>query len=409
MSGGGRDRRWLAVVGIGEDGMAGLSARACQLLDEAEVIVGGRRHLALVPPSHAFRVVWTAPILQAVRDLARYRGRRTVILASGDPLWYGVGRLVVQVFPIEEVEFVPHVSSFQLACARLGWALEETVTTTVHGRPLARIRRTYAPGARVLVLTADEEGPSRIADMLCEDGFADATFHVLAHLGGPQEARWDGTAEQARSKAFAELNVVGFELPDDPARPVPSRVPGLPEDFFAHDGNITKAEVRAVALAALAPQPGEILWDVGAGSGAVAIEWMRSTPRAVAFAIERRKDRAARIRENARRLGVPELQVIEGEAPAVLPDDHAPHAVFVGGGLETAGLLDACSERLRPGGRLVAHAVSAEGEAVLLAFRAAHGGRLSRTAVSRLEEVAGRTIWRALAPVTRLVWMKPPS
>ncbi len=398
---------WLHVVGIGEDGMAGLGARACRLLDEAEVLVGGRRHLALVPPSHAFRVVWTTPILQAVRDLARYRGKRTVILASGDPLWYGVGRLVVQVFPLEEVEFVPHVSSFQLACARLGWAMEEAVTTTVHGRPLARIRRTYAPGQRVLALTADEEGPSRIAELLCEDGFPDAPFHVLAHLGGPQEAIWHGTALDARSKFFAELNVVGFELPDDPARPVPSRVPGLPEELYAHDGNITKAEVRASALAALSPQPGRILWDVGAGSGAIAIEWMRGTPRAVAFAIERRADRAARIRDNARRLGVPELRVIEGEAPAALPDDHAPHAIFVGGGLDAPGLLDACRERLRAGGRLVAHAVSAQGEAVLLAFARDHGGALSRIQVSRLDAVGGRTIWRSLAPVTRLVWTKP--
>ncbi len=401
------DAPWLAVVGIGEDGLAGLSAHACRLLDRAEVVVGGRRHLALIPPSRAFRVVWTAPILQAVRDLARYRGRPTVVLASGDPLWYGVGRLVARVFVREEVIFVPHVSSFQLACARLGWPLEETVTTTVHGRPLARLRRAYAPGARILALTADEEGPARIAELLCQDGFADAPFHVLAHLGGPREARWHGRAAEARGKVFAELNLVGFELPDDPARPLPPRTPGLPEALFRHDGRITKAEVRASALAALAPQPGHILWDVGAGSGAVAIEWLRSTPWSRAVAIEKEPKAAARIRENAQRLGVPELQLVEGEAPAALPEEPSPHAIFVGGGLDAPGLLETCAERLRPGGRLVAHAVTATGEARLLAFAEARGGELVRLQTSRLVTVGRRRVWRALAPITRLVWTRP--
>ncbi len=404
----GKGGPWLSVVGIGEDGLAGLSAEACRRLDAAEVIVGGRRHLALVPPSRAFRVVWTAPILQAVRDLARYRGRPTVVLASGDPLWYGVGRLVLRVFAREEVALIPHLSSFQLACARLGWPLEETVTTTVHGRPVARLRRAYAPGARILALTDGEEGPARIAAMLCADGYADARVHVLAHLGGPREAHWAGTAQEARDGRFAELNLVGLELPDDPARPPPPRTPGLPEALFAHDGTLTKAEVRAAALAALAPRPGELLWDVGAGCGSVAVEWLRITPRGRAVAVERDPGRAALIRRNAERLGVPELVVIEGGAPAALPAEPAPDAVFVGGGLTTPGLLETCAERLRPGGRLVAHAVTAEGEARLLAFLEARGGELVRQTVSRITGVGGRRLWRSLAPVTRLLWVRPP-
>lgn len=395
---------WLSLVGIGADGPGGLGRRAREALAGAEVLVGGARHLALLPADGRPRLAWRSPLADSMADLLALRGRRKVaVLATGDPLWYGVGRLLLRHLPLSELEFLPHVSAFQEACARLGWPIEEVTALSLHGRPLDSLRRHLQPGRRLLALTADGDGPAAIAAVLADEGFGASGTWVLEELSGEGEQVVATRADDLAGKRFADLNLVALEL----AGIGRARVPGLPDDAFEHDGQVTKGEVRALTLAALGPREGELLWDVGAGAGSVAIEWLRAGDRMRAVAIERVRERAARIARNAGRLGVPELVVRQGDAPAALADLPEPDAIFVGGGVAAAGLLDLCWGRLRAGGRLVANAVTLAGEAALLAFHDARGGRLVRLALDRAEPVGGRLVWRPALPVVQLATTKP--
>ena len=394
---------WLTLLGIGADGLDGLSQRARRALAAAEVLVGGARHLAMLPEDGRPRLSWRSPLADTLPEILAQRPRPVALLASGDPLWYGVGRLLLQHLSPAEVAIVPHVSAFQEACSRLGWALEEALPLTAHGRPISALRRHFQPGRRLLVLTADGSGPAAIARCLAADGYGESGITVLEEMGGVRERRTEARAATLDGR-FADLNLVAIELAAA-ARPRPS-VPGLPDDAYEHDGQLTKAEIRAVTLAALAPCDGELLWDVGAGAGSVAIEWLRSGRAMRALAIERDSARAARITANAERLGVPELVVHTGAAPAALADLPAPAAIFVGGGASAPGLLDLCWDRLATGGRLVVNAVSVAGEAALLALHGAHGGRLLRLQLARAETIGTRLVWRPAMPVTQLAARK---
>ena len=394
---------WLTLLGIGADGLDGLSQRARRALAAAEVLVGGARHLAMLPEDGRPRLSWRSPLADTLPEILAQRPRPVALLASGDPLWYGVGRLLLQHLSPAEVAIVPHVSAFQEACSRLGWALEEALPLTAHGRPISALRRHFQPGRRLLVLTADGSGPAAIARCLAADGYGESGITVLEEMGGVRERRTEARAATLDGR-FADLNLVAIELAAA-ARPRPP-VPGLPDDAYEHDGQLTKAEVRAVTLAALAPCDGELLWDVGAGAGSVAIEWLRSGRAMRALAIERDSARAARITANAERLGVPELVVHTGAAPAALADLPAPAAIFVGGGASAPGLLDLCWDRLATGGRLVVNAVSVAGEAALLALHGAHGGRLLRLQLARAETIGTRLVWRPAMPVTQLAARK---
>ena len=394
---------WLTLLGIGADGLDGLSQRARRALAAAEVLVGGARHLAMLPEDGRPRLSWRSPLADTLPEILAQRPRPVALLASGDPLWYGVGRLLLQHLSPAEVAIVPHVSAFQEACSRLGWALEEALPLTAHGRPISALRRHFQPGRRLLVLTADGSGPAAIARCLAADGYGESGITVLEEMGGVRERRTEARAATLDGR-FADLNLVAIELAAA-ARPRPP-VPGLPDDAYEHDGQLTKAEIRAVTLAALAPCDGELLWDVGAGAGSVAIEWLRSGRAMRALAIERDSARAARITANAERLGVPELVVHTGAAPAALADLPAPAAIFVGGGASAPGLLDLCWDRLATGGRLVVNAVSVAGEAALLALHGAHGGRLLRLQLARAETIGTRLVWRPAMPVTQLAARK---
>ena len=370
------------------------------------MLVGGARHLAMVPHGAPERLSWERPIARTLDALSRHRGRRVVVLASGDPLWFGIGRLILRRLPAEEVEIIPNLSAFQWACCRLGWALEEVAAVSLHGRPIERLRRHLAPGVRLLLLTGSGEDPPRIAALLQEEGLGRADMWVMERLGGAERI-WHGRVREAPGRRFDELNLVALALPRDVELPRAALVPGREEELFLHDGLITKAEVRAATLARLRPQPGQLLWDVGAGSGAVAIEWLRAGSDMRATAVEQRAERVARIRENARAFGVPELVVIHGRAPEALREQTAPDAVFIGGGLEDPELVACCYERLRPCGRLVANAVTPAGEESLLYAWRRFGGSLYRLQVSRAEPAGGTVLWRAQAPVTQLLLVKP--
>lgn len=394
--------RWLTIIGIGEDGMAGLSAAARARVEAAEVIIGGDRHHRLSDSVTAERLAWPHPFDALIDEIRALKGRRLVILATGDPLWYSVGARIARAIPADEIEYFPQLSAFQWAACRLGWSLADVETLSAHGRPAERLVPYLWPGARLLVLTAGSETPGQVARLLAERGYGQSRLTVLGSLGGPAESRHDGNAAEWAAtdpaSSIPAFHTLAVECLGQPDRLLPRY--GLPDDAFEHDGKMTKQEVRTVTLARLMPARLETLWDVGTGCGSVAIEWCRAARDAEAVGIDRDPARLAMARRNAVALGAPRLDLVEGEAPAALAALPRPHAVFIGGGLsvETA---DACLAALGPGGRLVANAVTLESEAVLLALHARHGGSLTRLAVQRAEPVGGLTGWRPMMPVTQ--------
>ncbi len=398
---------WLSVVGIGDDGLASLSASARALVEAGEIVVGSARHLAMVPGHPGQRVAWRTPLEATLEDLAAWRGRPVVVLASGDPMCFGVGELLARRFPIAELRILPAPSAISLVCARLGWSRVEIEALSLHARPQSVLQRHLAPGARLIVLSHDGRTPDQIAALLAARGFGASRITVFEHLGGAGERATEATAAAWRPATFKALNTVAIACAAAPGAVIRASVPGLPDDAFASDGMLTKREVRAATLARLMPLAGQALWDVGAGSGAVAIEWLRAVRRGRAVAIERDAERCALIGQNALALGTPELEVRNAEAPACLAELTAPDAVFVGGGVSAAGLLDLCWQALRPGGRLVANVVTLEGERALLDWQASRGGELVRIAVARVDRVGSYHGWRPAMPVTQLAAHKP--
>lgn len=401
-------RRWLSIVGIGEDGVEGLSPVARDLISGADIVFGGNRHLGLAAPLiRGAARPWPSPFAQAVDAVLAQRGRQVCVLASGDPYFYGVGSVLAQHIEPEQTLVIPAPSAFSLAAARLGWALPEATLVSLHGRALDLVRPHLQPGARVLVLTSDGGGPAALARLMTEIGFGASRLSVLEALGGPRERVRATNAAGFDLGAVDDLNTVAIEVEAASDARVIARTAGLADALFEHDGQITKREIRAITMSALSPRRGELLWDVGAGSGSVAIEWMLADPSQRAIAIEARADRAARISRNAAAFGVPGIQVVEGTAPASLHALEQPAAIFVGGGASEPGLFDAVIEALRPGGRLVVNAVTLETEALLLKHHAALGGELLRVAIARAAPVGGMTGWRPATPVLQWAWSKP--
>jgi precorrin-6Y C5,15-methyltransferase (decarboxylating) len=401
-------QKWLSVVGIGEDGVVGLSPIARALIDQATVIVGGARHLAMLP-SHDWqeRLLWSAPIAASLHQIAQRRGQTVCVLASGDPMCYGIGVTLLRQTPITEMTIVPAPSAFSLACARLGWPLMDVETLSLCGRDPALLNSVLYSGARLLILSADSQTPAVVAKHLTQAGFGPSQMTVLERMGGSQERIVKGIATDWNQQDLADLNTIAVSCIADAATPVFSRLPGLPDAAYHHDGQLTKQEVRAITLAALAPQPGQLLWDVGAGCGSIAIEWMRSHARCRAVAIERDAARLQLIADNAVSLGTPNLQIIPATAPDGLQNLPPPDAIFVGGGLTAEGLLPMCWQALRSGGRFVANAVTVESEQKLLEWQRQFGGSLTRIAIQRAEPVGGFLGWKAMAPVTQWVSVKP--
>jgi precorrin-6B C5,15-methyltransferase / cobalt-precorrin-6B C5,C15-methyltransferase len=400
--------RWLSIVGIGEDGAEGLGPVARGLIGDAEIVFGGRRHLGLAAPLICGTTkAWPSPFDGAVSEVLQHRGHPVCVLASGDPFHYGVGAVLARHVDVEEMVVVPAPSAFSLSAARLGWSLPQTVLLSLHGRNLDLIRPHLQPGARIIALTSDGDGPAALARLLAQNGFGASRLTVLEALGGPCERVQTTTAAGYPFGTVEALNTVAIEVAASPNARILPRAAGLPDDLFEHDGQITKRDVRAVTLAALAPRRGELLWDVGAGSGSVAIEWMLIDPTMRAIAVERREDRAARIRRNAAACGVPGLDVAEGMAPTALTTLAPPDAIFIGGGASEAGVFELAVRALRPGGRLVANAVTLETEALLLARQAELGGELVRIAISHAEPLGGKAAWRPALPITQWRWTKP--
>ncbi|MFV5991600.1 precorrin-6y C5,15-methyltransferase (decarboxylating) subunit CbiE [Streptomyces sp. NPDC056231] len=397
------------VVGIGADGWEGLPGTSRTALLRAEVLIGGARQLELLPPQCAGqRVPWPSPLRPAVPGLlAAHQGLRVAVLASGDPMFYGIGRALCEELGAGNLRVLPHPSSVSYACARLGWPQEDTEVVTLVGRPAARLAAALHEGRRLLVLSAGAKTPADVAALLRERGFGPSPMRVLEQLGGEAEDCVTGTADGWAHPAGDPLNVIAVECRRAPDALRLGAVPGLPDDAYEHDGQLTKRHVRAATLGALAPAPGELLWDIGGGSGSIAVEWMRTHPSCRAVTVERDPVRAGRITRNADRLGVPALRVVTGRAPEALAGLPVPDAVFIGGGLTVPGLLDACWDAVPPGGRLVANTVTLESEALLAERYRRHGGELVRLAVAHAVPVGGFTGWRQAMPVTQWSVRKP--
>ncbi len=404
---------WLTVVGIGDDGYAGLGRAARRALVEASVVFGGERHLAMLPARLAARrKAWARPF-----DLApvlEQRDAPVCVLASGDPMLFGVGATLARQLPAGELRVLPAPSSLSLAAARLGWPLQEVAAISLVGRPLAALNAQFRHGARLFVLSADGDTPAAIAALAAARGFGPSRMIVLEHLGGARErmteARadaWRDRAGRAGAEPIAALNLVALDCRAAPGASNLPLTPGLPDDAYLHDGQLTKRDVRAMTLARLAPRPGELLWDVGAGCGSIGIEWMRSHPACRAIAIEANAERQGFIEHNRDALGVPGLQLVAGRAPGALDGLPAPDAVFIGGGVTVPGVLDICWQRLAGGGRLVANAVTLQSEAVLVQWRERHGGTLTRVAVAEAQPLGGFDAWRPALPITLLEIAKP--
>lgn len=380
----------IVVVGIGADGMAGLGEKSRYELRTATVVYGAERQLKLLDGTvTAERRQWPSPMLHAVQALP-VDGPDIHIVASGDPLMHGIGNTLIRCYGAEKVKVLPHVSAVTLACARMGWNVHETeVISLVTAPPHTAVRR----GGQAIVLSQNRSTPNALSELLTAHGRGDSEFSVLEQLGGPDERRRDGTARQWSNDDIDDLNVIAIRyLPDE-------RITPLPDDAFVHDGQITKHGIRAVTLAALKPRPGERLWDVGAGSGSIAVEWCRSWPGCTAVAFEQGEKRRTNIEFNAAAFGV-NIDV-RGEAPGAFDGAQPPDAIFIGGGLTHPGLFDACLEQLSKGGRLVVNTVTTESEAVVLQAQSTMNGELRRFQLYHGEPLGAFTGWRPQYPVTQ--------
>jgi precorrin-6Y C5,15-methyltransferase (decarboxylating) len=403
--------RWLSIVGIGEDGIDGLSELARGLIESADFVFGGARHLSLAGPLvRGMARQWESPFDQSVTQVLGFRGRLVCVLASGDPFQHGVGSVLARHVAPEETIAIPAVSAFSLAAARLLWALPRITLLSLCGRTLDLIRPHLHSGARILAFTSGAQAPVGIAALLCATGFGESTVTVLEELGGPRERIRSAPAGGFNLDQIAALNTVAIEVVGSPAARVLARSAGLPDELFEHDGQLTKREIRALTLSALAPRPFELLWDIGAGCGSVAIEWLLADSSLSAVAVECRSDRAARIRRNAVTFGVPDLKVIEATAPQGLSDLQPPDAIFIGGGATGPGLLEAARAALRTRGRLVVNAVTLETEALLIDAYSQHGGTMTRMEIQHARPVGaehGRfSSWRPGNPIVQWTWVK---
>jgi precorrin-6Y C5,15-methyltransferase (decarboxylating) len=401
-------QRWLSIVGIGEDGVEGLSSVARQLIHSAELVVGGARHLELANELIRGRhLAWPSPIGEAFPEIERYRGRPVVVLASGDPFHFGVGRQIAAFVPAEEFVCLPQPSAFSLAAARMGWSLQDVALVSLHGRALNGIIRHLQPGARILALSWDGATPRRLSELLTTRHMGRTRMTVLEAMGGVRERVRHATASNFTIDEIQPLNTIAIEVVAEPDAAIIPLAPGLEDDLFEHDGQLTKREIRAVTLSSLQPLRGQLLWDIGLGAGSVAIEWLLQHPSLRAIGIEANADRAGRAARNAAALGAPELQIVQGSAPQALAGLARPDAVFIGGGMMDDGVFEAAWSALKPGGRLVANAVSLETEARLAGYFQQFGGDLIRLQVARADRVGAMSGWRPAMPVTQWRVRKP--
>ncbi|NLH81971.1 MAG: precorrin-6y C5,15-methyltransferase (decarboxylating) subunit CbiE [Phyllobacteriaceae bacterium] len=401
-----QSRPWLSIIGLGEDGLDGLSPAARRLLDQAELVVGGKRHLALIGETKAEKLAWPSPLTDAFPAILARRGRSVAVLASGDPFSYGVGSLLARAVPPNEYVTLPAPSAFSMAAARVGWAVQDCALVTLHGRAFEKIIPHLQPGRRILVLSWDGTTPVRLAEHLTANGMGRSKLIVLEAMGGARERVNSALAKDFARADLDPLNTVAIEVVADAGARILPLAAGIPDSYFENDGQITKREIRATTLSKLAPRHGELLWDVGAGTGSISIEWMLASPGNRAIAIEPKPDRLARVARNAALFGVPDLVTVEGFAPDALDGLPTPNAIFLGGGGSDTDLVRLCMDRLAPGGRLVVNAVTIETQAEVIGHFRAHGGDLVQISVARAAPIGRFHGFRPAMPIVQWTWEK---
>jgi len=394
----------IVVVGIGADGWDGLGASARRAVLGADEVIGSERQLALLPDDAPPRRRWPSPLQPLLDELLARDCGTTCVLASGDPMLHGIGATLAR--RGASLTVIPHPSAFALACARLAWPAADVDLVSAVARPADAVAALLQPRRRIVAYVTGADGAARIAAVLRDRGYGPSRLTVLEQLGAAGERRVDATADDYDAAADP-LHVVAIECAAAAGTPLHQRSPGLPDDAYEHDGQLTKRPVRAITLAALGPAPRALLWDVGAGSGSIGIEWLRAEPTARAIAVEPRDDRADRVMRNATTLGVPHLELVRGEAPDALVGLEPPDAIFIGGGLTAPGVLDACWDALAPAGRLVANAVTLESEQVAVAARERLGGDLVRIDIAHAAPIGGFTGWRPQMALVQWSVRKP--
>lgn len=392
---------WLSIIGMAEDGFDGLSAKAKKIICDAEVVVGTKRLLSMLPAIPAEIHPWPQPFSAVIKQINNFTGRKTVLLATGDPLNYGVARKILEFVPPEQVCILPALSSFSLAAAEMRWSLPDCDLVTLHGRPEASLEPYIQPGARLLVLTSDGTTIQQICSRLVRRAYGGSEVTVLENLGGPLQRVVRFLANEMKSEQFSDLNVVAVQCRPNREASLLSRIPGLPDETFEHDGQLTKREIRAVSLSSLMPVPDQLLWDVGAGCGSISIEWMRSMRGCKAIAFESDETRVKLIERNAEKLGTSRLKIVAGSAPKTFTGQPKPQAVFVGGGIIIPGLVEGAWDFLCPGGRIVANTVTLEGEQRLADLRDRFGGELIRIDVAPLVSLGKLHTFKPRMPVTQ--------
>ncbi len=409
---------WLTVIGIGEDGFDSLSPIAQNALHTAHLIYGGDRHLTFLPPTITAQTHrWRSPIQASIAELLTHRDNPVCVLASGDPLCYGIGNTLLRHIPLAELQILPHLSAFTLATARLGWSTTDLETISLCARDINLLRPKLYPNAKLLLLSSDKTTPTLVCEQLTSWGYGETIVQILEHLGGPKETHQTTIAKTGFQNPIADLNTIALQCPDlqtlhSPTLPILNSQFSIPDSVYQHDGQLTKQEIRKLTLNALAPFPGQHLWDIGAGCGSIAIEWMLTHPRCTALAIESRSDRLANIHHNAKTLGVPTLQILQGQAPEILqtPDqtllEPNPDSIFIGGGITRSGVFEACWTALKPGGKLVSNGVTLETEMKLFQLQQHYGGSLTRIQIQRAEPIGRFLGWKSLSPITQWTVIK---
>ena len=401
---------WLTIIGIGDDGFDShfdshfdsLNEIVHHAITTATLIIGGDRHLQFLPKSITCkRLLWSSPIQGSINELLTHRGQSVCILASGDPLCHGIATTLLRSIPLVEMQIIPALSAFTLARSRLGWSSTEVETISLCGRDPAFLRAALYPNAKLLVLSSDQHTPNIVCDRLTEWGYGDADVTILEHLGGPKEKQLHTIAHQRFTEPIAALNTIAIQTHNFPS--------SIPDTEYQHDGQLTKQEIRTLTLAALAPFPGQLLWDVGAGSGSIGIEWLRTHPRNQAIAIESHPDRLANISHNAKNLGVPNLKIIAGRAPEALQNLQRPDSIFIGGGVTRSGVFETCWDALKDGGRMVINGVTLETEMKLFQLKQLYGGSLTRIQIQRAEPIGNFLGWKSLSPITQWLVTKPTT
>jgi len=402
------NKKWLTIVGIGEDGVPGLGLKALVAVQNAAFIFGGERHLAMLGASiQAEKIAWPQPLTEGIENIATLRGQKVAVLASGDPMFYGVGNSILRHIPLDEVDIIPHPSSFSYASARLGWPLQEVSCLSIHARPLKATTPHVKDGAKLFVLANDASSAAELAEFVISLGLGKSTFHILENLGGLREKIITLPVGEIGSRSFSDLSVIAIDCAGDGQMVRRAALTVLPDSAFVHDGQFTKQDVRAIILAHLAPGQNELLWDVGAGCGSIAIEWLRLGISCRAIAVEKNEARCGFIRRNMEAFDLDELQITQAVAPDALNALEAPHAIFVGGGFHLPGVSARCWQALRPGGRMVATAVSIETETLFHSFASKTGAQLTRLNLSHSGPLGSLHVWRPALPITLMVAHKP--